>query len=257
MRKTIAARLVVTLATAAAALGGTVALAQPASASTANTCLQQLIPKNSWGYDETLTNRGQLTFYPQWPQSEAGCKGMSVSLGISRLDTTGFRNQNAPRIESATRLDHFSSTFKFTSSGQGAWMIRQIAVKDTTGKLAVKTFTSATTPRVLNLRFQSVINAGPKGKLVPSGGRILVAGNLKAWHPTGRTVNVQKQQVLVQVRKPGASDYVTKVTMTSNQLGNFAAYLSTAGLKGSAVRVAYYSKLPSVANQWQYLGVVA
>ncbi|ADB33840.1 hypothetical protein Kfla_4823 [Kribbella flavida DSM 17836] len=257
MRTTIAARLAVTLATAAAAVAGTVAIAQPASAATANTCLQQLTGAQQWGYDQTMTTRGRLKFFTDWPSSESYCKDMSVSLGISRTNTAFFRNQNAVRETSAHRISTFSATFGFGTDGYGQWMIRQIAVKDRAGRVAVKTFTRQTTPRVLTLRFQSTVNAGPKGTLVPKAGKLLVSGNLKAWHYTGRQVNVQNQQVLVQVRRPGTSTYVTRATMTSNQLGNFATNLATAGLKGSAVRVAFYSKIPTVASQWQYLGTIA
>ncbi|MEV6286060.1 hypothetical protein [Kribbella sp. NPDC051770] len=256
MRSNLLARAAVGLVTAAAAITGTVLVAAPADAATASDCLKVLTEPQRWGQDETMTTKGSLTFYTGWPSKASTCAGVSVSLGISRTNTHDFRNQNTRRIVDPRRIDHYSSTFKFGTDDYGDWMIRQIAVKDRSGKLAVKTFTQDTTPRVLRLRFASTITANPRGKLVPKSGRLAVQGNLKSWHYSGRQVNVQKQQVVVQVRK-GANDYVTKATATTNTAGNFATSIPTAGLKGYSVRVANYSKLPTVGNQWLYLGTIS
>ncbi|ONI73928.1 hypothetical protein BWI15_11040 [Kribbella sp. ALI-6-A] len=256
MRSKLLGRAVVTVVTAAAAISGTVLAAAPAEAASASECLKVLTEPQRWGYDETMTTKGKLTFYTGWPTKASTCAGASVSLGISRTNTHDFRNQNARRIVDPRRIDHFASTFTFGVDGYGDWMIRQIAVKDRSGKLAVKTFTSATTPRVLRLRFASTIAANPRGTLVPKAGRLAVQGNLNAWHYTGRQINVQNQPVVVQLRK-GGSDYATKATATTNRYGNFATSIPTAGLKGYSVRVAYYSKIPTVANQWYYLGTIS
>jgi hypothetical protein len=256
MRSKLLGRAVVTVVTAAAALTGTVLAAAPADAATASGCLRVLTEPQRWGSDATMTTSGSLTFYTGWPSKASACAGVSVSLGISRTNTRDFRNQNARRIVDPRRIDHFASTFKLGTDDYGDWMIRQIAVKDRSGKLAVKTFTSATTPRVLRMRFASTIAANPRGKIVPKSGRVAVQGNLKSWHYTGRQINVQNQPVVVQVRK-GNGEYVTKATATTNRYGNFATSIAAAGLKGASVRVAYYSRIPIVANQWYYLGTVA
>jgi hypothetical protein len=42
-------------------------------------------------------------------------------------------------------------------------------------------------------------------------------------------------------------------TATTNRSGNFATSITANRLKGYSVRVAYYSRIPIVANQWYYL----
>ena len=205
MRKKLIAKIAAGVAATGIAVTGTAVIAQPASAATANSCLQQLSKKNHWGYDETMTTRGSLTFYTT-EYFGSLCDGMSVSLGISRTNTRDFRNP---------------------------------------------------TPRVLRLRFASVLTGTPKGKLVPKAGKINVKGSLKAWHHYGRLVNVQNQQVVVQVRKPHGVTYVTRATAVTTRTGTFSTNLSTANLKGYAVRVAYISKLPVVASSYVWLGTIS
>jgi hypothetical protein len=256
MRKKLITKIAAGIAATGIAVTGTAVIAQPASAATANSCLQELSKKNRWGYDETMTTRGSLTFYSTeyWGSL---CDGMSVSLGISRTSTHDFRNQNASRVSMSSGTKGFRTTYKFGLDDYGDWMTRQIAVKDKSGRLAVKTFTAQTTPRVLRLRFASVLTGTPKGKLVPKAGKVNVKGTLKAWHYYGRLVNVQNQQVVVQVRKPHGVTYVTRATAVTTRTGTFSTNLSTANLKGYAVRVAYLSKIPTIANSYVWLGTIS
>ena len=256
MRKTLITRIAAGVAATGIAVTGTAVIAQPASAATANSCLQQLSKKNTWGYDETMTTRGSLTFYTTEYWGSV-CDGMSVSLGISRTNTRDFRNQNTSRVAMSSGTKGFRVTYKLGLNEPGDWMTRQIAVKDKSGRLAVKTFTAQTTPRVLRLRFASVLTGTPKGKLVPKAGRVNVKGTLKAWHHYGRLVNVQNQRVVVQVRKPHGITYVTRATALTTRTGTFSTNLGTANLKGYAVRVAYISKLPIVASSYVWLGTIS
>jgi hypothetical protein len=259
MRKKLITKIAAGVAAAGIAITGTAVTAQPASAATAataNSCLQELSKKNSWGYDETMTTRGSLTFYTKeyWGSL---CDGMWVSLGISRTNTLGFRNQNASRVSMSSATKGFTTTYRFGPTGYGDWMVRQIAVKDKSGRLAVKTFTAQTTPRVLGLRFVSVLTGTPKGKLVPNAGKVNVKGTLKAWHRYGRLVNVQNQRVVVQVRAPHGDSYVTRATAVTTRTGTFSTNLATANLKGYAVRVAFLSKIPTIANSYVWLGTIS
>lgn len=254
MRKMTMGRIGVTVATAAAAIAGAIATAPTASAATANGCLQQLTAKHSWGYDETMTTKGSLTFYTH-EYVGSPCAGMSVSLGISRTNTADFRNQNAGKYAMTSGSDGYRTTFKFGVDDYGSWITRQIAVKDRSGKLAVKTFTSKDTPRTLTIRFASVLKGTPTGKL--TGAKVAVKGSLQSWHYYGRLVNVQHQTVLVQVRKPHELGYVTKATATTSRTGTFATTLNTAGSKGYDVRIAFVSGIPMTASSFTYLGKIA
>jgi hypothetical protein len=255
MRK-LTGRVAVTLATAAAAVAGTFSIAQPADAAAPDSCLQQLSVKNHWYYDRVITTTGSLTFstHEYWGSL---CDGMKVSMGISRPNTRDFRNQNATKVQATSGTKSFISTYRLGRDDVGDWMIRQIAVKDRSGRLFVKTFTAQTTPRTLRARYASVLTGSPRGRLVPTAGKLTVTGSLKAWHYYGRLVNVQNQQVVVQVRRPHQSTYVTRAVAVTSRTGTFKATFATAGLKGYAVRVAYYSKIPTVANQWYYLGTIS
>ncbi len=219
MRKMTMGRIGVTVATAAAAIAGTFAMAPAADAATANSCLQQLTARHSWGYDETMTTKGSLTFYTH-EYYGSPCAGMSVSLGISRTNTADFRNQNARSVAMTSGTDGYTTTYKLGVDDYGSWMTRQIAVKDRSGKLAVK-------------------------------------GSLQSWHYSGRLVNVQNQKVVVQVRKPHEVGYVTKATATTSRTGTFATTLNTAGLKGYDVRIAFVSGIPTTASSYTYLGTIS
>jgi hypothetical protein len=254
MRKMTMGRIGVTMATAAAAIAGAVAMAPAAGAATANSCLQQLTARHSWGYDETMTTTGSLTFYTH-EYYGSPCAGMSVSLGISRTNTAGFRNQNARSVAMTSGTGGYTTTYKFGVDDYGSWMTRQIAVKDRSGKLAVKTFTSKDTPRTLTIRFASVLKGTPKGRL--TGAKVAVNGSLQSWHYSGRLVNVQNQKVVVQVRKPHESGYVTKATATTSRTGTFATTLNTAGLKGYDVRIAFVSGIPMTASSYTFLGTIS
>jgi hypothetical protein len=202
-----------------------------------------------------MTTSGSLTFYTH-EYYGSPCAGMSVSLGISRTNTADFRNQNATKYAMTSGTDGYRTTYKFGLDDYGSWMTRQIAVKDKSGKLAVKTFTSKDTPRTLTIRFASVLKGTPTGKLTPSAGKVAIKGSLQSWHYYGRLVNVQNQKVVVQVRKPHSVGYVTKATATTSRTGTFATTLNTAGLKGYDVRIAFISGIPMTASSYTYLGTV-
>jgi hypothetical protein len=136
-------------------------------------------------------------------------------------------------------------------------MTRQIAVKDKTGKLVVKTFTSATTPHITRAKFASVLTGTPTGRIRQDAqGWAYVKGSLKAWHHYGRLVNVQNQQVVVQLRRPDSYNYVTWTTATTGRTGTFAVKVNLAGFSGRHVRIAFISKIPTVASDYFYLGKV-
>jgi hypothetical protein len=203
-----------------------------------------------------MTTSGSLTFYTH-EYSGSLCDGMSVSLGISRTNTHDFRNQNASKYAVTSGSNAFRTTYRLGLDDYGTWMTRQIAVKDRSGRLAVRTFTKETSPRILTIRFATVLTATPKGTLIPQAGKLTVNGSLKAWHYYGRLVNVQDQQVVVQIRKPHTVTYATRATAVTSRTGMFSTTFSTVGLNGYAVRVAFYSKIPIIANQWHYLGTIA
>jgi hypothetical protein len=89
-----------------------------------------------------------------------------------------------------------------------------------------------------------VLTGTPGGEQVPKAAKINVKGTLKAWHHYGRLVNVQNQQVPVQVRKPHDVTYVTRATAVTTRTGTFSTNLSTANLRGYAVRAAYSPSSP-------------
>jgi hypothetical protein len=260
MHCTLARRITVALAAVGLTVAGAVFATQPASAvSGAASCLAQLSkrPTNA-AKTVVMTTSGSLSAATANYNAPL-CTGMSVSIGISRTNTRDFRNQNTNHKHAAGNAYYFSSKFALGRADYGDWMTRQIAVKDKTGKLAVKTFTSATTPHITRAKFASVLTGTPTGRIRQDAqGWAYVKGSLKAWHHYGRLVNVQNQQVLVQVKRPNSQQYEpwpTVLTMTS-RTGTFAVKVGVAGLTGRHVRIAFISKIPTVASDYFYLGKV-
>ena len=243
-------RAVATAATIAAAGGAALTTAGPAQAD-ASSCLAQLS-------GHAAATPGRLV-YPAQPASirlttsaytAKTCYQYSVSIGLSRTDLSGFQNAVANDNRWSGTGNYFFHTFTIPPNQPGTWMVRQIAVKDTTGNVSIAQFTAASSPTKISVYRESFLT----GQVVGSAPYTRISAKLQAWSSVGTLANLQNQKVLLQVSKPGANLYDTVAEGTTNHLGQWQGPVSLAGYAGLDHRLAYYSPYQTIASDFRYLG---
>jgi len=244
------------LAAVGLAVGGA-AITAPTASADSGSCADWL-SRGSLGSSThvSITTKGNVTFTTAAPSATL-CAGMTVSIGISRPNNRDFRNQLATRAHWEGNAYLYLSTFALDRYDVGDWMTRQIAVKDRTGKLAVRTFTQSNTPQVTRVQYASVLPGTPTGTLRPSAtGVVPIRGSLKAWHYSGRLINLQNQRVIVQVKRPGNYAYTTVTSAVTSRTGTFAVNAKLSAHRGKDVRIGFVSGIPIIAQDFTYLGRV-
>jgi hypothetical protein len=255
MRTTVR-RLAVGLGSTALATAGIV-VTMPTASADANSCIRQL-SRGAVGAPSTvvITNKGSL------PVSTASynpplCSGMTVSIGISRVNGFDFRNRGTSQAHWERGSYYFYTRFALGADDAGTWITRQLAVRDRSGRLAVRTFTSSTTPHRVTVKRASVLTGTPTGVLRPNAaGKVAIRGSLKAWHSTGRLINLQNQKVLVQTKLPGNHPYRSIATLKTGRTGTFGAYVGLGSQRGKDVRLLYVSPFQVIASDGYFLGRV-
>jgi hypothetical protein len=228
--------------------------AQPAEA-TVSGCIDRLSRADSSpGFASiSVTNKAVLTAATGFT-SRSHCAGMSVAIGISRPDLRDFRARNASRYVWEADVEGFYADFRLRPHEVGEWMVRQIAVKDRSGKLEVRQFTRATTPQRTVVKYRSVLTGRPIGTVRPA--RVVISGTLKTWNGQGRLVNLQNQVVLLQVKRPRTADYVTIGAATTSRTGSYRVAMDLRAHRGEYVRVAFISPVGLIASDYTFLGRV-
>lgn len=250
-------RIVMAVAAAGTATAGTIALAPAAqAASVAETCLNQLAGRAA-ATSPTLiypAQKAEINLSTSEHTSRE-CRGITVSLGLSRTDLTGFQNKGASWSWGTGRA-YYSARFLLAPNQPGTWMTRQIYVRDHAGKTAVRTFTAATTPTKVTVYRESYLEARSTLKPIHDG-KLRVAGRLQAHSSVGTRANLANQTVLVQVRRVNESAYTTIAKHNTGQYGNFYdASVSSALHRGKLLRVVFISKIQTIASDYTYVGVV-
>lgn len=255
MRKSIRRAAALGAVLAGTLAGGAIA-ATPAHAVTiAQACLNQLAGPG------VATDRQVV--YPAEPaeirlstsaHTSRECRGITVSIGISRTDLSGYQNKNASYSWGTGQ--YYFARFLLAPNQPGDWMTRQIYVRDHQGNTAVRTFTAATSPTKVTVDRESFLTA--RSTLVPlQDGKIRIAGRLQAHSSAGTRANLAYQKVLVQVRRPTESSYTTALTVTTGQYGTFYDYrLPGAANKGKHLRVVFVSPFQTIASDAAYIGVI-
>jgi hypothetical protein len=244
----------VALASLAAVVAGTVLTAPPAHAD-AGTCLAQLVGP--------AANTDRLIIYPAEQAkvrlttsayTEKTCYEYSVALGISRTDLSGFLYANAHDNRWYHTGNYFFADFVLPPNQPGTWMTRQIAVKDRTGKVAIRQFTAADSPTKVVIKRESFLTGTPHGTAIT---HTYITSHLQAWSSVGTMANLPNQLVQLQVSRPGANHYVTIYQGRTDRYGWWRRFVSWTGFSGYDVRLAYYSPYQTIASDWHYLGRVA
>ncbi|MFC0624498.1 hypothetical protein [Kribbella deserti] len=252
----------VAVSLAATAVATTVALAGAAGASAGSTAGDAQSCLNS------LTGRGTATpasiVYPAQPaqvtlstSQYAGdlCKGLSVSIGISRTDLTGFKAANAGDSRWITPgKQRFSAQFVLPPNQPGTWMTRQIAVKDLAGRTAVKTFTATDSPTKVTIKRESFLTGKPTGSAIT---HPYVTARLTAWSSVGTMAHLVGQNVLVQVRAPGSSTYVTIAQRRTGDSGYMGISVPVGNYPKHDLRLVFISPFQTIASDYTYLGRIA
>lgn len=251
-------RLAISLAATAVATTAAIAGASSASAAgDAQSCLNALTGPGS-------TTPTSIT-YPAQPaqlklitSSYAGdlCKHLSVSIGISRTDLTGFKaaNANDTRWYDATQ-QRFTAGFVLPPNQPGTWMTRQIAVKDLAGRTAVKTFTATDSPAKVTIKRESFLTDTPTGSAIT---HEYVTARLKAWSSVGTLANLGNQNILVQVKAPGTTTYKTIAQRkTDPQSGYMGISVNLSNYPKHDLRLAFVSPFQTIASDFTYLGKIA
>ena len=247
IRRTVAAAATV------AAAGTALVTAAPAAHADATSCLAQLSL-------HAVATPGQLV-HPAQPArirlttsayTNKTCYQHGVSLGLSRTDLTGFQYAVANDNRWTGTGNYFFHTFTIPPNQPGTWMVRQIAVKDSTGKVAIKQFTSADSPTRVSVKRESFLT----GKLVGSAPYLSISGKLQAWSSVGTLANLQNQRVLLQVSKPGSNQYFTVDQGTTNRYGQWQQRVTLTSYPGFDARLAYYTPYQTIASDFHYLGRV-
>lgn len=244
----------------AAALGGTlagtaVAATSAQAATIAQTCLNQLAGPG------VATDR-QIV-YPAEPaqiqlstsaHTSRECRGITVSIGLSRTDLTGYQNKSAHYSWGTGR--YYYAKYLLAPNQPGNWMTRQIYVRDHQGNTAVRTFTAANSPTRVTVYRESFLDA--RSTLVPiHDGKLRIAGRLQVHSSVGTRANLANQKILIQLRRPTETAYTTVLTTTTGQYGNFSeARLWGAANRGKHLRVAFVSPFQTIASDYTYIGVI-
>jgi hypothetical protein len=254
---TILRRLSVSL-TSLAAAGTAVVAGAPgaAAAGDAQTCLNQLLGRAA-ATPSSLIYPAQPAQIDMSTSRYAGdiCKGLSVSIGISRPDLSGFKAANAGDERWYSGQHYFHTRFVLQPNQPGTWMTRQIAVKDHSGKLAVRTFTSVDSPTKVTIRRESFLTGTPTGSAIT---HEYVVARLKAWSSVGTLANLGNQNILVQVRAPGATTYKTIAQRrTDPTYGYMGISLPLRSYPMHDLRIVFLSPFQTIASDFTYLGKIA
>lgn len=183
---------------------------------------------------------------------------VAVSIGISRIDGSDFRNANAHKENWEADAYLWVRSAPFTSKDTGAWMIRQIVVKDNTGYAIGHSFTSSRTPDRFSVRAGTVISPRQHGVLRPgAGGRVTISGDLKAWNTLGGLSPLAAgQRLAIEARDPYQGDYFHVTTVGTAPSGWFRGYPVLNKYRGFDIRLAYYSPYQTIAGSFAYVGRV-
>jgi hypothetical protein len=255
MRISVRRTAVLGVALAGAMAGGGLAATQAHAATIAETCLNQLSGPG------VATDRQVV--YPAEPaqiqlstssHTSRECRGITVSIGMSRTDLSGYQNKNASYSWGTGQ--HYHAKYLLQPNQPGSWMTRQIYVRDHQGNTAVRTFTAANSPTKVTVYRESFLEA--RSNLTPlQDGKIRVAGKLQAHSSAGTRANLANQKVLIQVKRPADSSYTTALTVTTGQYGSFYDYrLDGASNKGKYLRVVFVSPFQTIASDYTWVGVI-
>lgn len=183
---------------------------------------------------------------------------VAVSIGISRVDGSDFRNANAVKYRWEGNAYFWGRSAPFTSKDTGAWMVRQIVVKDSEGGLG-RSYNSSTTPNRFSVKAGTVISPRQHGTLRPgAGGRVTISGDLKAWNTGGGLSPLAAgQRLAVEIRDPYRGDYFHLADVGTAPSGWFRGYPVLNKYRGFDVRLAYYSPYQTIAGSFAYVGRVA
>lgn len=238
-----------------AVAGGAIAATPAQAATIAETCLNQLAGPG------VATDRQVV--YPAEPaqiqlstsaHTSRECRGITVSIGLSRTDLTGYQNKNANYSWGTGQ--YYYAKYLLSPNQPGSWMTRQIYVRDHQGKTAVRTFTAANSPTKVTVYRESFLDA--RSTLVPiHDGKLRIAGRLQAHSSVGTRANLANQKILIQLRRPTETAYTTVLTTTTGQYGNFSeARLWGAANKGKHLRVVFVTPFQTIASDYTWIGVI-
>jgi hypothetical protein len=188
---------------------------------------------------------------------DSRCAGITASVGISRRDGSGFRNQVAS-ISRARGLLTAYARVPARWPDAGPWVIRQVAVAKN-GTLAVRGFNPATSAGIQVRRASVLTGRAVAGWTIdPRTLRLPLHGYLKAWTGTGRQVALPAgQRVLIQVREHGTNQpYWTAGTGTTSASGYWRGTARLGDGPPQDVRVVYRTPYQTIASDYTWLGVV-
>lgn len=187
------------------------------------------------------------------PLVNRACYSMRVSIAISKTDHSGVRTQLARRSSYEQNAYLFRTVF---SSLPGTWMVRQIAVGNASGQVAIKKYD--TTPAPVRAISESQLTGRPTGVIPLDPGRgVFVHGYLKAYSRFGTwTTLAAGQNVVMQARPHGSTGGYTNVDVTKTSAsGYWRAFWEAPAAQTWDIRVAYITAYQSVASDWTWLGV--
>jgi hypothetical protein len=251
---TIIRRIAVSLATLAGA-AATVLAPLPAAQAATTPCLDQL--------SGHAANTPALVVYPAQPAqirlttsrySGDVCKGLGVSMAISRTDLTGYKNQLANDNRWTGTGQYFGSRFVLSPNQPGTWMLRQLCVTDHTRPAGCRSFTAANSPTKVTIKRESFLTGTPHGTAITHS---YVTARLQAWSTVGTMANLGNQFVQLQVRKPGSTTYTTIATRRMNTIGTLGFAVNWSPYHRYDVRLQYISPYQTIASDWHYLGRIA
>jgi 2-keto-3-deoxy-6-phosphogluconate aldolase len=241
---------------AVAAVGAGTVATTPAAEAAATDCLNKIAGPAIDPQTHVVMSPLGTVFAGTYIYSGSVCSNVNVSIGISRTDTTGFRNQSAGRVKYEDNAYMFSNAFAMGPGDAGQWMVRQIAVKDSAGRLAVRTFPASSVTTKYTLQRASILTPARTGTL--PAGQTALSGRLQAYTSTGGVAPLAAgQQVLIQVRPRGAAAYKTIATALTSTSGFYSRAVSLGGYRGADVRVAYLTPYQTIASDFAYVGRVA
>jgi hypothetical protein len=257
--KTSIRRLVASTAAVAAAGAIAAGAAAPAQAAGAADCLDRLsrggieMPTNV-----TLTPNARVPLTTSTILSATCSSVTAVSIAISRTDITDLRNAMATRDRWEADAYFYYRNAPMGPKDIGTWMIRQITVKDRSGLVLARSFTTQRSPNHFTVRRGTVISSRQHGTLArTSSGWIKLSGDLKAYNSLGGLSPLAAgQRILVQARRPGSAQYVTVRNLGTASSGWFSGNVPLAGYNGADVRFAYITPYQTIASSFTYVGRV-
>ena len=204
-----------------------------------------------------LTNRMTAFFRVS---DEPACDGIVASIGISRRDGTGFRNQNA-RITRTGGAVTASVSYVPSWTDAGSWMVRQIAITKS-GTLAVRSFTPVSGAGLQVRRAATLTGWGIDGPGRPlrigADRRLTVSGYLKAYGTDGRLHPLPAgQDIALQARTAGTTEpYLSIGGATTSASGYYVAVAAWGTRPRQDIRIAYYNLYETISTRITYVGQV-